>query len=177
LKSGSKWHSTAMTIPREQSKNRAGAWPEKQCDRAHAIARTRPAVIRGAMMNARKLPLATLWRSDIAPRSLADRRLQGRVRHARCAGCPWRPLPPAEDSPLRDEPPRLNGPESGPEPARSRPDSHFCGRSVLLSNSSILGAREGITGKPVQVRRGPATVSRRIDLPSATRVNRGRRRV
>ena len=43
-------------------------------------------------MNARKLPLATLWRSDIAPRPLADRRLNGRVWNARCAGCPWQPL-------------------------------------------------------------------------------------
>jgi hypothetical protein len=39
---------------------------------------------------------------------------------------------------------------------------------VLLSLVEILGAREGITGKPVQVRHGPATVIRK-DLSPATR--------
>jgi hypothetical protein len=49
--------------------------------------------------------------------------------------------------------------------------------SCAKFNQNVLGAREGIKGKPVQVRRGPATVIRK-DFSKVTRaVYRGRRKV
>jgi hypothetical protein len=42
-----------------------------------------------------------------------------------------------------------------------------------MFSKNVLGAREGITGKPVEVRRGPATVIRKI-FSQATRALSGK---
>ncbi len=78
---------------------RVGVWLEQQCDVAHTIAVTHSAVIRGAIIYALRLPLVTFWRFDIAPLTLTDLRFNGQVWNVRCAGCPLRPLFPAEHYP------------------------------------------------------------------------------
>ena len=44
----------------------------------------------------------------------------------------------------------------------------------VLGSELALGAHEGITGKPVKIRRGPATVSEGASLRSATRQQPGK---
>lgn len=76
---------------------RAGRWIDGQPQVKHAIAFTHPAVIRGAVVHALRLPAAAFWRLEIAPLSLTDLRFNSRVWNLRCAGCPLGSWPLSED--------------------------------------------------------------------------------
>jgi broad specificity phosphatase PhoE len=67
---------------------RTGRWIEEQCNVAHTLAVTHPAVIRGAIVYVLGIPALTFWRFDVRPLSLTDLRFNGRVRTVRCASCP-----------------------------------------------------------------------------------------
>ena len=82
---------------------RVGSWVEGQRGEGHTIAVTHPAVIRGAIVHALQLPLATFWRFDVAPLSLTDLRFNGRVWSVRCTGCPLRTLVSVEEHPSSGE--------------------------------------------------------------------------
>jgi broad specificity phosphatase PhoE len=69
---------------------RTGCWVEEQCDVAHTIAVTHPAIIRSAIVYALHIPPQTFWRFDVAPLSLTDLRFNGRVWTFRCVGCSLR---------------------------------------------------------------------------------------
>lgn len=82
---------------------RVGSWMEEQREVAHTIAVTHPSVIRGAIVHALQLPLATFWRIDVAPLSLTDLRFNGRSWSLRCAGCSLRSLLSVQDRTASDE--------------------------------------------------------------------------
>ena len=66
---------------------RTGRWMEEQLDANHTIAVTHPAVIRGAIVYALRLPAQIFWRIDITPLSFTDLRFNGGVWTVRCTSC------------------------------------------------------------------------------------------
>jgi broad specificity phosphatase PhoE len=59
--------------------DRVGGWLREQGCAGHVIAVTHPAVIRAAIVYALETPLQSFWRIDIAPLSLTDLRLNGKM--------------------------------------------------------------------------------------------------
>ena len=69
---------------------RTGRWVKEQCDVAHTLAVTHPAVIRSAIVYTLQIPAQAFWRFDVAPLSLTDLRFNGRIWTLRCVGCSLR---------------------------------------------------------------------------------------
>jgi broad specificity phosphatase PhoE len=87
------WLSSPGSVPHggesvEGLISRMGGWMDEQDGMKHTIAISHPAVIKAAIVYALHLEPKNFWRFDIAPLSLTDLRLNGRVWTVRCCGCP-----------------------------------------------------------------------------------------
>jgi broad specificity phosphatase PhoE len=69
---------------------RVHQWMDRQPGAGHIIAVTHPAVIRAAILCAIQAPPESFWRIEIAPLSITDLRLNGKLWTVRSAGCSLR---------------------------------------------------------------------------------------
>jgi broad specificity phosphatase PhoE len=67
--------------------DRVARWLDEQSNGDHGIAVTHPAIIRCAVIHTLQAPIQAFWRVDIAPLSVTDIRVNGRVWTLRSSAC------------------------------------------------------------------------------------------